>query len=158
MNLWKLSLDVSNYFWIIWRNQGTKALATWQRPHLFLPHCNIPRRLCAAWLSWRRSRQAIIPTVIGHLWQIQLWDHQHACQTWSYHPSQTSFHISLICLNSHIIDVSPLLFPLQLEMRYQINQPLVNTIFHKALTCLTFFTCLVGGLLKSGKILWKDPQ
>ena len=65
-------------------------------------------------------------------------DHQHACQTWSYHPSQTSFHISLICLNSHIIDVSPLLFPLQLEMRYQINQPLVNTIFHKALTCLTF--------------------
>ena len=51
MNLCKLSLDVSIYFWIIWRNQGTKALATWQRPRLFLPHCNIPRRLCAAWLS-----------------------------------------------------------------------------------------------------------
>ena len=61
--------------------------------------------------------------------------------------------VALICLSSHIIDVSPLLFPLQLEMRYQINQPLVNTIFHKALTCSTFFTCLVGGLLKSGKIL-----
>ena len=61
--------------------------------------------------------------------------------------------VALICLSSHLIDVSPLLFPLQMEMRYQINQPLVNTIFHKALTCLTFFTCLVGGLLKSGKIL-----